>query len=88
MLGLTVSVDFDDRQKSTRYFPPVDLVVRLFGGVRAVARAVQCDPSAVVQWKKSGVIPSRRHAKILRYAWDNGIDLTAHDLIFGAYRYD
>jgi hypothetical protein len=62
---------------------PVELSTRAFGGVRKLARAIDRDPAAVSRWKKSGTIPSAAQRRLLEKAWELGLDLTAHDLIFG-----
>lgn len=62
---------------------PVELVIQSFGGVRAAARVLRCDPGAVSRWQQSGRIPVKRQQQVLSAAWERGIDLTAHDLIFG-----
>lgn len=64
-------------------FTPVDLVIERFGGVRKLARAIGRDPAAVSRWKKLGTIPAAIQRKTLEQAWERGIDLTAHDMIFG-----
>jgi hypothetical protein len=63
--------------------PPAHVVVRAFGGVRAAARLLHMDASAVSRWQLSGRIPSPHQRRILEIAWKNGIDLTAHDIVFG-----
>lgn len=62
---------------------PVDLAVAAFGGVRALARILDCDPAAVSRWKKAGTIPHSKQRRLLERAWEKGVDITAHDLIFG-----
>lgn len=62
---------------------PAELVINSFNGVRATARELGCDPSAVSRWKKIGHIPNPYQRRILELAWSKGVDLTAHDLIFG-----
>jgi hypothetical protein len=62
---------------------PAELVIGAFNGVRATARELGCDPSAVSRWKKTGLIPGSYQRRILELAWERGVDLTAHDLIFG-----
>lgn len=62
---------------------PAELVIASFNGVRATARELGCDPSAVSRWKKTGMIPVSYQKRILELAWEKGVDLTAHDLIFG-----
>lgn len=62
---------------------PSDLVIVSFGGVRKAARALECDPATVSRWRKTGLIPASYQRRILEAAWQSGVDLTAHDLIFG-----
>lgn len=62
---------------------PVDLAIQLFGGVRRLARAIGRDPAAVSRWKRSGTVPSSVQRKLLETAWNQGIEISAHDLIFG-----
>ena len=67
----------------TTTLTPVDLAVATFGGVRALARSLGCDPAAVSRWKKAGTIPALKQRKLLEAAWERGIDITAHDIVFG-----
>jgi hypothetical protein len=62
---------------------PVDLAIDRFGGVRALARAIGRDPAAISRWKKTGTVPTAVQRRILEVAWDRGLDLTAHEMIFG-----
>lgn len=62
---------------------PVDLAITRFGGVRKLARAIGRDPAAISRWKKSGTVPTSVQRKILEVAWERGVDMTAHDMIFG-----
>lgn len=48
-----------------------------------MAHLLGLDPSAVSRWRSMGRIPSSHQRKVLELAWERGIDLTAHDLIFG-----
>ena len=48
-----------------------------------MARLLSCDASTVSRWSKTGRVPSSFQKPILELAWSRGIDLTAHDLIFG-----
>lgn len=68
---------------NTIHISPVDLVIDLFGGVRKLARAIGRDPAAVSRWKRSGVLPTSVQKKVLEKAWERGINVTAHDVIFG-----
>ena len=62
---------------------PADLAIKALGGVRSMARKLGRDPSAVSRWRQTGRIPSSQQRKVLELAWASGVDLTAHDLIFG-----
>lgn len=62
---------------------PVDLAISVFGGVRALARHLDCDPAAVSRWKRAGHIPATKQRKLLERAWERGVDITAHEVIFG-----
>jgi hypothetical protein len=55
----------------------------MFGGVRKLARALNRDPAAVSRWQKSGIVPTSIQRRLLEMAWERGIDITAHDIVFG-----
>lgn len=63
--------------------PPSQVVVQAFGGVRAAARLLNCQASAVSRWSKTGLVPAVYQRRVLQTAWSRGIDITAHDIIFG-----
>ena len=66
------------------FFTPVEVCIKEFGGVRALARAIHRDPASVSKWQKGdGTIPTSIQRKLLETAWDRGIQLSAHELIFG-----
>jgi len=49
-----------------------------------LARAIHRDPASVSKWQKGdGTIPTSIQRKLLTTAWDRGIQLSAHELIFG-----
>lgn len=62
---------------------PTELSIQSFGGVRKMARAIGCDPSAIIRWRRNGLIPSGYQRRVLEAAWEAGIDITAHELVFG-----
>ena len=62
---------------------PVELAIDLFGGVRKLARALGRDPAAVSRWQKSGVVPTSIQRRLLELSWERGINITAHDIVFG-----
>lgn len=83
---MTEWCDFLNNMKmDTSTIRPADLAVQAFGGVRALARLIDRDPSAISRWKLDGRIPSNLQRQVLELAWERGIDLTAHDLIFGRH---
>ena len=65
------------------HLTPVEIAISEFGGVRALARALNRDPAAVSRWKKSGTVPTTVQKTLLETAWERGIKMTAHDLVFG-----
>lgn len=67
----------------SKHISPVDLAIDAFGGVRKLARAIGRDPAAVSRWRRSGVVPTSVQKKILELAWERGIDISAHEIIFG-----
>ena len=63
---------------------PYELVISEFGGVRALGRAINKDPSGISKWgKRHGCIPATVQKKVLETAWKMGIKITAHEIIFG-----
>ena len=63
---------------------PYEVLISEFGGVRSLARAIDRNPGAVNKWRKrDGTIPSSIQRKVLETAWDRGIRITAHEIIFG-----
>lgn len=71
---------------------PAEYVIKLFGGVRPLARIIGKSPSAISCWRKNrsnnkskakGNIPSSVHIKILNEAKKRGLDVNANDLVFG-----
>lgn len=68
---------------SNDLIPPSQLVVSAFGGVRPAARVLECEPSTISRWGRTGLVPAHFQKLVLSKAWEHGIDLTAHDIIFG-----
>jgi hypothetical protein len=69
---------------------PAEYVIKIFGGVRAAAKAIGRDPSTVCSWKRpksrkgcDGDVPGNLHRRILLIASQRDLDLTSEDLIFG-----
>lgn len=60
---------------------PKDVVIKVFGGVRATARACNLTHPAVSQWGDN--VPSRHHQKLIRAAQAGGKLLTPIDLVYG-----
>lgn len=68
---------------NTRLILPGPLVVQTFGGVRKLARQLGCDPSTISRWSSTGRVPSGMQRQVLQLAWSEGLDLTAHDIVWG-----
>lgn len=63
---------------------PVQYAIHVFGSQRKLADAAGlADQSWVSHWKKKGLVPSSVQAQILSVARQQGLPLTADDLIFG-----
>jgi hypothetical protein len=74
------------------HFSPGEYVIRVFGGVRKLARILGMTPTAVYLWQKKrnpknpfGLVPSKKQREILNLAKERGLDLTADDLIYGRF---
>ena len=78
MLHLCHHVDMEQTSKT-----PVQLLIAEFGGVRALARSVHRDAASISRWQNSGLVPTSMQKKVLETAWDNNINISAHELIFG-----
>ena len=72
------------RTMETTIKTPYELCIEEFGGVRELARQIGRDAGSVSKWQKGdGTIPTSIQRKLLETAWDRGIELSAHELIFG-----
>jgi hypothetical protein len=67
---------------------PADKCIEAFGGIRALARALDRNPSSISRWRKpkdeggsNGAVPSNLQGYILELAQQRGFPLTAEDLI-------
>ncbi|WP_440978590.1 carph-isopro domain-containing protein [Sphingomonas pseudosanguinis] len=57
-------------------------IIRLFGGIRPMARALGHATHSTVQgWWLRDTIPAKRQAEVLRAARRAGLQLSANDLI-------
>lgn len=72
------------------HFTPAQYVTKMFGGIRATARAIGRDPSSVLQWGKpveiggrGGMIPTAIRLTILAKAKELDLDITSQDLDYG-----
>ena len=78
MLHLWHHVDMEQTSQT-----PVQILIKEFGGVRVLARSVHRDAASISRWQKSGLVPTSMQKKFLETAWDNNINISAHELIFG-----
>lgn len=71
---------------------PAEYCIQVFGGVRALARAIGRTPSCVTRWKRSqaassvrqpGDIPNNAQRMILKIAKVRKLDISAEDVIWG-----
>jgi hypothetical protein len=69
---------------------PAEYVIRLFGGIRPLARYLDVEPSTVWRWRvpsdrggADGRIPRDTQPRLLDLAKARGLDLKAEDLIRG-----
>ena len=65
---------------------PAELVIRRFGGVRAAARIIGRDPSAICRWRQRKRVPSSAQRQVMKAARFMRIPLTAEELIYGGHR--
>ena len=70
---------------NTRRLSPAETVIAVFGGVRVLARLLECNPSTVSVWQKrtGGRVPDRHHTALLALATKHGKRLSTNDLILG-----
>ena len=69
---------------------PAELVIKLFGGVRAAAREIGRNPGAVSRWNSSklkggtgGMVPSAAQRIILKIAKKKRLKITLEELNYG-----
>ena len=60
---------------------PAEMVISKFGGQTALARLVGKGQSTVQHWAKTGCIPAKWQAELLRIAGEKGIDLAPADFV-------
>jgi len=68
-----------------RKMTPAEIVIEVFGGVRATARALKLAPSSVSRWvtDRNGLVPQAQQYKILKIASRKQLKITPTDLIIG-----
>jgi hypothetical protein len=69
---------------------PAEYVIRLFGGVSALARDLEVQRSTIWRWRvprdkggSEGQIPRNKQGRLLEMSRARGLDLKAEDLIRG-----
>lgn len=74
------------------FINPAQCVIRVFGGVRATARAVGRNPGAVTRWNRpkskggtGGMIPSAAQRIILKIAKKRRLKITLEELTYGKF---
>jgi hypothetical protein len=58
-------------------------IIKKFGGQTTLASLIGKGQSTIAYWAKTGSIPARWHPRLLTLAMENGIELSANDLIIG-----
>lgn len=59
-------------------FPAAAKIIEKFGGIRPLARLLECNPSIPWAWaKRSGKVPRWWHERIMALAVKHGVDLYA-----------
>ena len=88
--GLLLSTLSSLIQQGVTSLSPAEYCIKIFGGVRATARALRRSPSTVSKWRKSrkeggtgGQIPTMIQPKVLKIAAARKLPITAEDLING-----
>lgn len=66
-----------------KHLNPVMTAIRLFGGVRALGRSVDRDPSAIIRWRGHGRLPAGMGAILLTVAKEKGIEMSCDDVVWG-----
>lgn len=71
--------------KQKEKLSPAEYVIKVFGGVRKTAAALGYVPSAISKWRwqGGGNIPTVAQELIYDIAREQGLDITAEDLIKG-----
>ena len=62
---------------------PYELCIAEFGGVRELARQIGRDAGSVSKLSWKGTIPTSIQKILVERAWDLGLQISAHELIFG-----
>lgn len=58
----------------------IDDIIKMFGGIRPMARALETHPSTVSSWKIRGCIPDWWHQRIVEAAQKLGFELSVADV--------
>jgi len=59
---------------------PTELLIKKFGGLREFARAIEINPSAIVRWRKTGIIPLSQWPAVIKAARLKGFKIKILDL--------
>jgi len=66
-------------KKSGTKQTPAEVVIGEFG-IRPLARQLNIEPSTILRWRESGIVPAKHHVKLIQISGD---EITAEDLVFG-----
>lgn len=75
----------DQSPAQRSWMSPAAYVIKVFGGVRPLARLLtNYAPSQVSRWRSGkGLVPSEAQKRLLALAAERELDLTAEDLVRG-----
>lgn len=62
---------------------PAQCVVKAFGSIYAIAKKVGIDRGNTSKWVRRGLVPTHLQKPILLKARQDGLELTAEELILG-----
>ena len=78
-----VALSFAGWSYRGRRHPAITATVGAISGAMMATTSVGGRTEYDSNWQVTGLVPTSRQRKVLELAWARGIDLTAHDLVFG-----
>jgi len=69
--------------KLETYYSPAEIVIREFGGIAELAKAIRRSPEAIAKWERRRQVPRSAHWDIIAAAYLKKMNLNPHDILFG-----